>query len=112
MYELIVGEIGVSIFALLLEIWQIGVVVDSLVEIVDLLVGEHSGWVFEELMVVVEAELSFSVVEFVGVAVVMTFQGLISSLIAAGGGSQRGGQQIVSAFCDHTRLFIVTFFIL
>ena len=45
-------------------------------------------------------------------AVVMAFEGLISCLIAAGGGSQRGGQQVVSAFCDHTCLFIVTFFIL
>ena len=62
MHKLIVGEVGISIFTFLLEIWQIGVVVDCLVEIVDLLVGEHSGWIFEELVVIVEAELSFSVV--------------------------------------------------
>ena len=62
-------------------------------------------------MVVVEAELGFSVVQFIGVAVVMAFQGLVSSLVAAGGGSERSCQHVVSAFGNHTCFFIAVLFI-
>lgn len=41
-------------------------------------VGQHSGGVFKDLMVVIQAKLSFSIVKFIGIAIMMILQGFVS----------------------------------
>lgn len=57
--------VGVLIFAFLLKIWHIWVVVQSLIEVVDVSVGQYFGAAFNEFMIVIEAKLCFSVIDFI-----------------------------------------------
>ena len=57
-----IGVVVIFIFTFLLEIRHVWVIVDSLIEIVNLLVWNCSLWIFKKLMIKVETELSLAIV--------------------------------------------------
>ena len=60
--ELAVSIVRVLVLALLLEVGLVGVVVDRLVEIVDLLVRQHTIWSLQEVVVEIHAEFGLTIV--------------------------------------------------
>ena len=64
-HKLVVGVVMIFIFAFLLKVGHIGVVINCFIEIVDLFICQSFLWIFQELMIEVETELSLSVAKFV-----------------------------------------------
>ena len=76
--ESIVGIIWIFIFALLLKIGSIRIVVNCLIKIMNIFIGQDSVWVVQDFVIIVEAKLCFTIVQFIRIVVVMIFKGLIS----------------------------------
>ena len=106
--EFIIGVVGVLVLAFLLVVGQVGVVVDSLVEVVDVLVGESSLGVLQQLVVVVETELSLAVVQLVRVAVVVVFETFVQLLVALHAAFEAHDQNVVLAAGNHPVSLVVS----
>lgn len=89
---LLVGVVGIFVFALLLEIRQIWVKVQGLVEVMDFVEGENLGSVFQHFVVKFQAKLSFSVVDLEGIAIWMALKLFVGFLVVAVG-VHKGCQQ-------------------
>jgi hypothetical protein len=87
-----------------LEVRHVGIVIDCLIEIVDFFIGEYSVRMLKKLMIVVEAELRLAVVQFIGVAIVMIFEGL--EVLFLGVVVERGEEEVVSTFAYHHHVFV------
>ena len=75
--KLSVCVVVIFILAFLLKIGHVWIVVDCLIEIMDFFIGNGPLWIFEEFMIKVKTNLSLTVIEFEGIAVVMSLERLV-----------------------------------
>ena len=73
-YKLAIGIIMIFVLAFLLEVGHIWIIVNRVIKVMDFLISQHPLRFLQQLVIVVQAKLSLSVIQLVGIAVVMTTQ--------------------------------------